>query len=93
MAGSLQAAIELLNGEPASIICGYGDVGKGSAHSLRAYGARVVVTEIDHVFRCDTFFPPIDPALWQETARESHYSEANGYGFAYVTYTRKEPNT
>ncbi len=31
------------------MVCGYGDVGKGSAHSLRAYGARVVVTEIDPI--------------------------------------------
>jgi adenosylhomocysteinase len=31
------------------VVCGYGDVGKGSAHSLRAYGARVVVTEIDPI--------------------------------------------
>jgi adenosylhomocysteinase len=32
-----------------AVVCGYGDVGKGSAHSLRAYGARVVVTEIDPI--------------------------------------------
>jgi adenosylhomocysteinase len=31
------------------VVCGYGDVGKGSAHSLRAYGARVIVTEIDPI--------------------------------------------
>jgi adenosylhomocysteinase len=30
-------------------VCGYGDVGKGCAHSMRAYGARVVVTEIDPI--------------------------------------------
>ena len=30
-------------------MCGYGDVGKGSAHSLRGFGARVVVTEIDPI--------------------------------------------
>ena len=30
-------------------VCGYGDVGKGSAHSLRGFGARVVVTEIDPI--------------------------------------------
>src|SRR5487761_2485934 len=30
-------------------ICGYGDVGKGSAHSLRGMGARVIVTEIDPI--------------------------------------------
>jgi adenosylhomocysteinase len=31
------------------VVCGYGDVGKGCAHSMRAYGARVVVTEIDPI--------------------------------------------
>ena len=31
------------------VVCGYGDVGKGSAHSLRGYGARVIVTEIDPI--------------------------------------------
>src|SRR5207247_10745972 len=32
-----------------AVVCGYGDVGKGSAHSLRGCGARVVVTEIDPI--------------------------------------------
>ena len=32
-----------------AVVCGYGDVGKGCAHSLRGYGARVVVTEIDPI--------------------------------------------
>jgi len=32
-----------------AVVCGYGDVGKGSAESLRASGARVVVTEIDPI--------------------------------------------
>jgi adenosylhomocysteinase len=32
-----------------AVVCGYGDVGKGSAASLRNYGARVVVTEIDPI--------------------------------------------
>jgi adenosylhomocysteinase len=31
------------------VVCGYGDVGKGSAQSLRGFGARVVVTEIDPI--------------------------------------------
>jgi len=30
-------------------VCGYGDVGKGSAHSLRGFGARVIVTEVDPI--------------------------------------------
>lgn len=32
-----------------AVVCGYGDVGKGCAHSLQRYGARVIVTEIDPI--------------------------------------------
>jgi len=32
-----------------AVVCGYGDVGKGCAHSLRGFGARVIVTEIDPI--------------------------------------------
>jgi len=32
-----------------AVVCGYGDVGKGSAHSLRGLGARVIATEIDPI--------------------------------------------
>jgi adenosylhomocysteinase len=31
------------------VVCGYGDVGKGSAKSMRGYGARIIVTEIDPI--------------------------------------------
>ena len=31
------------------VVCGYGDVGKGCAHSMKSYGARVLVTEIDPI--------------------------------------------
>ena len=31
------------------VVCGYGDVGKGCAASMRSYGARVIVTEIDPI--------------------------------------------
>jgi adenosylhomocysteinase len=32
-----------------AVVCGYGDVGKGCAHSLRGMGARVIVTEVDPI--------------------------------------------
>jgi len=32
-----------------AVVCGYGDVGKGCARSMKAYGARVIVTEIDPI--------------------------------------------
>jgi dihydrofolate reductase len=81
---SLQDAIALAGDEPASIIGGAQIFGEAMA-----VASRMIVTEIDHVFRCDTFFPPIDPGQWIETARERHHSEANGFDYAFVTYERK----
>jgi len=46
--GILRATDVMLAGKVA-VVCGYGDVGKGSAQSLRAQGARVIVTEIDPI--------------------------------------------
>lgn len=46
--GILRASDVMLAGKVA-VICGYGDVGKGCAQSLRAQGARVIVTEIDPI--------------------------------------------
>jgi dihydrofolate reductase len=81
---SLQDAIAMLGDEEASIIGGAQIFGESMA-----LANRMIVTEIDHVFRCDTFFPPIDPGQWIETARERHHSEANGFDYAFVTYERK----
>lgn len=32
-----------------AVVCGFGDVGKGCAQSLKAFGARVIITEIDPI--------------------------------------------
>ena len=49
---------------------------------------RLVITEIDHIFECDTFFPPLPSGQWTETAREKHHSDANGYDYSFVTYSK-----
>jgi len=49
LADGLKRAMDVMLAGKVACVCGYGDVGKGSAHSLRAYGARVVVTEIDPI--------------------------------------------
>jgi dihydrofolate reductase len=49
---------------------------------------RIIVTEIDHTFDCDTFFPPLAPGAWRERARELHHSDANGFDYSFVTYTK-----
>ncbi len=51
---------------------------------------RLMVTEIDKAFDCDTFFPKINMQQWQEIAREQRHSVQNGFDFAFVTYERKE---
>jgi adenosylhomocysteinase len=45
----LNRATDVLIGGKVAVVCGYGDVGKGCAESLRGQGARVVVTEIDPI--------------------------------------------
>ena len=45
----INRATDTLIGGKVAIICGYGDVGKGSAESLRGQGARVIITEIDPI--------------------------------------------
>jgi adenosylhomocysteinase len=45
----INRATDVLIGGKVAVICGYGDVGKGCAESLRGQGARVVITEIDPI--------------------------------------------
>jgi adenosylhomocysteinase len=45
----INRATDVLIGGKVAVVCGYGDVGKGCAESLRGQGARVVVTEIDPI--------------------------------------------
>jgi adenosylhomocysteinase len=45
----INRATDTLIGGKVAVVCGYGDVGKGSADSLRGQGARVIVTEIDPI--------------------------------------------
>jgi adenosylhomocysteinase len=45
----LKRATDVMIAGKTAVVCGYGDVGKGSAESLRSQGARVIVTEIDPI--------------------------------------------
>ena len=80
---SLEAAIALAGGEAASVIGG----AQIFAEAL-PLADRMIITEIDHTFECDTFFPAPPAGTWKETTRETHHSDANGFDFAYVTYER-----
>jgi adenosylhomocysteinase len=49
LADGIKRATDVMLAGKVAVVCGYGDVGKGSAQSMRAYGARVIVTEIDPI--------------------------------------------
>jgi adenosylhomocysteinase len=49
LADGIKRATDVMLAGKVAVVCGYGDVGKGSAHSLRGMGARVIVTEIDPI--------------------------------------------
>jgi len=86
-AGSLQEAIALAGD-------GQGDVTASIIGGAQVFAEalpladRMIVTHIDHAYRCDTFFPPIDPAEWAVSAQEAQRSEAAGVAFSFVTYDK-----
>ncbi|OGX38499.1 MAG: adenosylhomocysteinase [Omnitrophica WOR_2 bacterium RIFCSPHIGHO2_02_FULL_52_10] len=49
LADGIKRATDIMVAGKVVVICGYGDVGKGCAHSMKSYGARVIVTEIDPI--------------------------------------------
>ena len=49
LADGIKRATDIMLAGKVVVVCGYGDVGKGCAKSMRAYGARVLVTEIDPI--------------------------------------------
>lgn len=49
LADGIKRATDIMIAGKVVVICGYGDVGKGCAHSMKSYGARVIVTEIDPI--------------------------------------------
>ncbi len=49
LADGIKRATDIMVAGKVVVVCGYGDVGKGCAQSMRSYGARVIITEIDPI--------------------------------------------
>ena len=49
LADGVKRATDIMLAGKVAVVCGYGDVGKGCAASLKSYGCRVIVTEIDPI--------------------------------------------
>jgi dihydrofolate reductase len=85
-AGSLDAALALCADAPVVFVIGGAQI---YAEALPR-ALCVELTEIDADFEGDAVMPPMDPAVWQETQRESHGPSAERpFGYAFVTYRRR----
>ncbi len=78
LADGIKRATDVMVAGKVCVVCGYGDVGKGSAHSLRGMGARVVVTEIDPINALQAAMEGFEVTALEDTL---------GRGDIYVTCT------
>ncbi len=74
----LNRALDVMIAGKVAVVCGYGDVGKGCAQSLRGQGARVVITEIDPINALQAAMEGYQVTTLEETL---------GWGDIYVTTT------
>jgi adenosylhomocysteinase len=74
----LNRAIDVMISGKVAVVCGYGDVGKGCAQSLRGQGARVIITEIDPINALQAAMEGYEVTTVEETL---------GRGDIYVTTT------
>ena len=78
LADGLKRALGVMIAGKTVVVCGYGDVGKGSAHSMRGFGARVIVTEIDPINALQAAMEGFEVTRTEDTL---------GEGDVYVTCT------
>ena len=78
LADGIKRATDVMVAGKVAVVCGYGDVGKGSSHSLRGMGARVIVTEIDPINALQAAMEGFEVATIEDTL---------GRGDIYVTCT------
>lgn len=74
----IKRATDVMIAGKVAVVCGYGDVGKGSAQSLQGLGARVIVTEIDPICALQAAMAGYEVKTVEDTL---------GYGDIYVTTT------
>jgi adenosylhomocysteinase len=74
----LNRALDVMIAGKVAVVCGYGDVGKGCAQSLRGQGARVVITEIDPINALQAAMEGYEVTTLEDTL---------GWGDIYVTAT------
>ncbi len=72
LADGIKRATDVMIAGKVVVVAGYGDVGKGSAHSMRTYGARVIVTEIDPICALQAAMEGFEVATMEEAVKEGN---------------------
>jgi adenosylhomocysteinase len=79
LADGIKRATGVMVAGKTAVVCGYGDVGKGSSHSLRGFGARVIVTEVDPINALQAAMEGFEVARVEDTLGEADiYVTATG---------------
>jgi adenosylhomocysteinase len=72
LADGIKRATDVMIAGKVCVVAGYGDVGKGCAHSMRSYGARVIVTEIDPINALQAAMEGFEVTTMEEAASQGH---------------------
>jgi len=72
LADGIKRATDVMIAGKVVVVCGYGDVGKGCANSMRGYGARVIVTEIDPICALQAAMEGFEVKTIEETLDEGN---------------------
>lgn len=72
LADGIKRATDVMIAGKVAVVAGYGDVGKGCAHSMRSYGARVIVTEIDPICALQAAMEGFEVTTMQEAVKEGN---------------------
>ena len=72
LADGIKRATDVMIAGKVVVVCGYGDVGKGCAQSMKSYGARVIVTEIDPICALQAAMEGYEVKTVEETLDEGN---------------------
>jgi adenosylhomocysteinase len=72
LADGIKRATDVMLAGKVVVVAGYGDVGKGSAHSMRSYGARVLITEIDPICALQAAMEGFEVTTMEEALSEGN---------------------
>lgn len=72
LADGVKRATDVMLAGKVAVVCGYGDVGKGCAHSLQRYGCRVLVTEIDPINALQAAMEGFEVVTMEDACKEGN---------------------